>query len=57
MVKQLIFLVTFLGLGFVATAQPQQDTVKLTDSTLYKITTSDKSEILGYIIKKMPEKS
>ena len=52
MVKLLIFLVTFLGFGFVASAQPQQDTVKLTDSTLYKITTSDKSEILGYIIKK-----
>jgi hypothetical protein len=50
MVKLLIFLVTFLGFGFVASAQ--QDPVKLTDSTLYKITTSDKSVFLGYIIKK-----
>jgi hypothetical protein len=52
MYKLLIILVTMLGFGFVASAQPEQDTVKRIDSTLYKITTSDKNEILGYIIKK-----
>lgn len=52
MFKLFIILVTMLGFGFVASAQPEQDTVKRIDSTLYKITTSDKNEILGYIIKK-----